>query len=563
MSFRARLTLAYLALLTLTLSAFGMGAYAYVDRKLHHELYTSAQNQSNTFALNLTNYETAAAVNSILGLNKLGNQNQTSNPDLYAEVLETPQRPNGRTSQASGQLQVVGKTPSLSQPSVNLPIIPPNHLTVIPARLTGPINRPMVAFAENFVATKPQSGGPRPLVGDQPQPPPPAAKITGRVVVALPLDNVEASLRVLRTILIGGGLAVLATAALLGSGLATVLLRPLARMRTTAQQICDQRDFTRRMRVEGRPANHHDELARLSLSFNQMLTELEQAHVDLVAMLEAQRRFVADASHELRTPITAIRTNVEFLSRVPGARPEDRGAALHDVLVEMRRMEALVGDLLALARLEAATSTRPPAEHASEQVRSRPREAVHGRPAKAKAEAEARRSFRLDHLVADVHRDALRHADGKVEVRLGALPEAWVAGDRDDLRRALWNLVDNALKYTPEGWIDLRLEARDGRAALRVADSGVGISEAHLGHVFDRFWRAPSVRGTAGSGLGLAITRWVAELHGGTVTVESTLGEGTAFTLDLPTSAPSPRRRTRRDGEGEGKRRKQDAFSPL
>jgi hypothetical protein len=237
MSFRARLTLSYLTLLTLTLTAFGLGVYAYVDRKLHHELYASAQNQSNTFALNLTNYETAAAVNDILGRNKLGNQNQTANPDLYAEVLELPQRPNGR-SQTSGQLQVVGKTRSLSQASFNLPIVPAAEFTVIPARLTGPINRPMVAYAENFAAVQPQrTTGPRPVVGDQPQPQPQANKttITGRVVVALPLDNVEASLGLLRTILIGGGLAVLATAALLGSGLATVLLRPLARMRTTAQ----------------------------------------------------------------------------------------------------------------------------------------------------------------------------------------------------------------------------------------------------------------------------------------------------------------------------------------
>ena len=80
-------------------------------------------------------------------------------------------------------------------------------------------------------------------------------------------------------------------------------------------------------------------------------------------------------------------------------------------------------------------------------------------------EAEPWRSVRLDHLVADVHRDALRHAGGKVEVRLGPLPEVWVAGDRDDLRRALWNLVDNALKYTPEGWVELGLEARERRAA--------------------------------------------------------------------------------------------------
>ena len=159
---------------------------------------------------------------------------------------------------------------------------------------------------------------------------------------------------------------------------------------------------------------------------------------------------MADASHELRTPLTAIRTNVEFLARVPGARTEDRVEALRDVLIELRRMESLVGDLLALARLEAAVAT------------------------------PARRTFRLDHMVADVHRDALRIAAPEVEVTLGPLPEVWVSGDRDDLRRAVWNLVDNALKYTRAGTIDLRLRAEDGMAELTVRDTGIGIAEGHL-----------------------------------------------------------------------------------
>jgi signal transduction histidine kinase len=271
-------------------------------------------------------------------------------------------------------------------------------------------------------------------------------------------------------------------------------------MRATAQRIGDERDFSHRMPVDGDP---HDELGRLSLSFNQMLAELEQANLGLKTTLDSQRRFVADASHELRTPLTAIRTNVEFLARVPGARTEDRVEALRDVLTELRRMETLVGDLLALARLEAAARA-------------------------------ARRTFRLDHVLADVHRDALRTAPAGVQVTLGPLPEVWVSGDRDDLRRAVWNLVDNALKYTRAGKVDLRLAAEDGTAELAVRDTGIGIAEDHLEHVFDRFWRAPSVRGMAGSGLGLAITRWVAQTHEGTVTVESTVGHGTTFVLTLP-----------------------------
>jgi signal transduction histidine kinase len=295
-----------------------------------------------------------------------------------------------------------------------------------------------------------------------------------------------------------------------------VLLRPLARMRATAQRIGDERDFSHRMPVDGDP---HDELGRLSLSFNQMLAELEQANLGLKTTLDSQRRFVADASHELRTPLTAIRTNVEFLARVPGARSEDRVEALRDVLTELRLMESLVGDLLALARLEAA-SARP-----------------------------AKRTFRLDHMLADVHRDALRMAGNGVEVRLGPLPEVWVSGDRDDLRRAVWNLVDNALKYTRAGKVELRLRAEDGVAELSVCDTGIGIAESHLDHVFDRFWRAPSVRGMAGSGLGLAITRWVAQAHKGTISVESVVGHGTTFLLTLPVVAGPPARSRLRDGQ--------------
>jgi two-component system, OmpR family, sensor kinase len=335
------------------------------------------------------------------------------------------------------------------------------------------------------------------------------------VTVARSLAGVERSLRLLRTILIAGGLAVLVVAALIGLGLAAHLLRPLARMRATAQRIGDERDFSHRMPVDGDP---HDELGRLSLSFNQMLAELEQANLGLKTTLDSQRRFVADASHELRTPLTSIRTNVEFLARVPSARTEDRVEALRDVLTELRRMETLVGDLLALARLEAAARA-------------------------------ARRTFRLDHVLADVHRDALRTAPAGVRVTLGPLPEVWVSGDRDDLRRAVWNLVDNALKYTRAGTIDLRLRAEGGVAELTVRDTGIGIAEGHVDHVFDRFWRAPSVRGMAGSGLGLAITRWVVQAHEGTIAVESVVGQGTTFALTLPVGQRPPKRSRRREGE--------------
>jgi signal transduction histidine kinase len=500
MTFRARLTLAYLVLLTTALSAFGFWVYAYVDRNLHQEFYGSVQRQSIQLAKVLADDYDAAAERAGTTLAQWSTGQER---DTYI-VVET------RTDRELA-LAIVAKHPADTLAGVDLPSVDPGKVVNVRPS-ANQLGLPLAVYAERFKAHKVVRQAGRP----PPETPRETVELEGQVTVARSLAGVERSLRLLRTILIAGGLAVLLVAALLGLGLAAALLRPLARMRATAQRIGDERDFSHRMPVDGDP---HDELGRLSLSFNQMLTELEQANLGLKTTLDSQRRFVADASHELRTPLTAIRTNVEFLARVPGARTEDRVEALRDVLIELRRMESLVGDLLALARLEAAVAT------------------------------PAQRSFRLDHLLADVHRDAMRTATGEVEVTLGPLPEVWVSGDRDDLRRAVWNLVDNALKYTRAGTIDLRLRAEDGTAELAVRDTGIGIAEGQLDHVFDRFWRAPGVRGMAGSGLGLAITRWVVQAHEGTITVESVIGHGTTFTVTLPVVQGPPRRSRRRQGE--------------
>jgi signal transduction histidine kinase len=500
MNFRTRLTLAYLVLLTLALTAFGLGVYAYVDRRLHAELYASVQSQGRYLGSLLYSYDAAKNIHNTLGSRRqaktAGDDRATPTPDTYIQVLEGDRKERKTWA-------IESKYPQEAMSGVTLPRVANSRVAIVPGELNT-LGVPLAVYSEQFQATKVSPGAERLRVNSDGQTKPTSEMIYGEVTVARSLAGVESSLRSLRTIVVAGGLAVLLTAALLGSGLAAALLRPLGRMRATAQAIGDAHDFTRRMPVEGNPRNPRDELARLSMSFNQMLSELERSHVNLQNTLDVQRRFVADASHELRTPITAIRTNVEFLTRVPDARPEDREGALKDVLAEMRRMESLVGDLLALARLEAASKPAP------------------------------RRAFRLDHLVSDIHRDAVRHARDGVDVRLGALPETWVLGDRDDLRRGIWNLTDNALKYTRSGWVELSLALNDGRAEVRVADSGMGIAEADLERVFDRFWRAPGVRGTAGSGLGLAITKWVAELHGGTVKVSSELGEGTVFAIELP-----------------------------
>jgi signal transduction histidine kinase len=497
---RARLTLAHLALLAFCLSAFGFGVYAYVGTELHDQFEGSLRSRGD-------------------GLLPL----LSTMPDGLDSVRPTMEqlRPAGDTfvivvEETSPQQGILYKTESLV--GTSLPDVPPGRVV---DRTTS--QGPLSLYALDF--SVPDRARLRALrdAGERTKRTTSAKPLfTGRLIVARSRADINASLQLLRTILVGGGAMVLAVAALLGLGLSRTLLRPLERMRAAAQRIGDERNFHLRLPVS-RPT---DELGRLAGSVNQMLTELEQAHANLKATLDAQRRFVGDASHELRTPVTAIRTNAEFLRRAPDADEADRAEALADVLTEVRRMEQLVGDLLALARLEGAP-------------------------------APARRPLRLDSLLADVHSDGLRLAPPGVEVTLRLPEEVWVLGDRADLRRAVWNLVENALKYgrgahpvasngngggqskdERRDRVALSLERRGRSAVLAVSDNGMGIAKDEQQFVFDRFWRAPTVRGTPGSGLGLAITKFVAQAHGGSVSVRSSLGRGTTFTVRLPASAP-------------------------
>jgi two-component system OmpR family sensor kinase len=496
-SLRARLTLAHLALLAFCLSAFGFAVYTYVDTELHDQFEASLRARGD-------------------GLLPL----LATVPDRVEDVRPMMEqlRPPGDTftivvEETTPQQGILYKTESLVGSA--LPDVAPGRVATF-ATGQGPLSLYSLEFAvpdrERLQVLR--DAGERPKASEV------KPLFTGRLTVARSAADIGSSLELLRTILIGGGLAVLALAAVLGLGLSGTLLRPLERMRAAAQRIGDERDFRLRLPVD-RPRH---ELGRLSVSVNEMLSELEHAHANLKATLDAQRRFVGDASHELRTPVSAIRTNAEFLRRVPGAREEDRAEALADVLTEAHRMDQLVGDLLALARLEGS----PPPAH---------------------------QPVRLDDLLAEIHQDSLRLAPPGVEVSLrDTPPECWVSGDREDLRRALWNLVENALKYTrPDGpgrmaqkgraggpeHVRMGLDRRGEIAVLTVRDTGIGIAHSDLPFVFDRFWRAQEVRGTPGTGLGLAIVRRVASAHGGSIQVRSTLGKGTTFVLRVPlTAAP-------------------------
>jgi len=223
-------------------------------------------------------------------------------------------------------------------------------------------------------------------------------------------------------------------------------------------------------------------------------------------LFKTQERFVADVSHELRTPLTAIQGNIDLLKKWAGQNEEIRKEALEIIQEETARMARLAADLLLLAQADAGI-----------QLQLKPVE--------------------LDTLLLEVYRHGRMMADGR-EIKLGHEDQATVLGDSDRLKQLLLNLVDNAVTYTPPGGeIVLMLYREPEWTRVLVKDNGIGIPAEDLPHIFDRFYRGDRARSDrkVGTGLGLSIARWVAEAHGGNLTVESAEGRGTTFTLWLRT----------------------------
>ncbi len=317
---------------------------------------------------------------------------------------------------------------------------------------------------------------------------------SGRAVeLALPLSEVDSLLSRLRLILALVLLGGIALAALLGRLVAGAAVQPLKHLTQTTEHVALTRDLTGRIEPAG-----EDEIGRLATSFNAMLDALEQSMGALDESVHAQRQLVADASHELRTPVTSIRTNIEILQQ-QGAQmdAEDQSRLLRDVVEQIEDLTHLVNDLIDLAR-----GDEPYRE--TEDVR-------------------------LDLLVEEVVERARRTASPSL-LQMELQPTV-VAGLPARLERAVSNLIDNAVKYSPPGeTVKIVLRGEE----LTVRDHGQGISEQDRPHVFDRFYRGAEARGRPGSGLGLAIVRQVALQQGGTVVAEQAPGGGTLMRLTLP-----------------------------
>ncbi|MBL8995819.1 MAG: HAMP domain-containing histidine kinase [Gemmatimonadetes bacterium] len=285
--------------------------------------------------------------------------------------------------------------------------------------------------------------------------------------------------------------------------LAGASLRPIDRLIGELEAIQDGRSLHRRLPVE----TDENELDRLAGTINAMIARLEGSFAAL-------RRFTADASHELKTPLTVLRADIERAMQSPQV-SMDQLPALEEALAETTRMADLVESLLTLARADEG------------------RFDIH------------REVVALAPLVEDVYETAAMLAESSgARVELRRLDPATVSGDPVRLRQLLLNLVTNALKYTSRGGkVTLALELRGERVAFSVQDTGLGIAAADLPFIFDRFWRADRARSRGGErggfGLGLAIAQWIAHAHGGNINVASRLGRGSTFTVSLPVM-PSP-----------------------
>lgn len=315
-----------------------------------------------------------------------------------------------------------------------------------------------------------------------------------RAAASLKAD--ERELRELTAALLLAGLLAVACALAGGYALARRALAPLDRMALAAHDISVSR-LDRRLEAP----NPHDELGRLAATFNDMIARLERSFADM-------QRFTADAAHELRTPVAVMRSEAEIALRAPRTADEYR-KSLESLLEEAERLTHLADELLFLCREDAGM-----ARHDFSDVQ-------------------------LDQLAADVaeHMRVLAQDRG-IELRATNLPACQVHGDGDRLRRLLFNLLDNALKYTPaRGTVSLELHRRHGQVELTVADSGAGIPAEDLPHVFQRFYRVNAARSSGGSGLGLAICRAIVESHGGTIGVRSEVGQGTTIIVGLRMSS--------------------------
>ncbi len=309
----------------------------------------------------------------------------------------------------------------------------------------------------------------------------------GALQLTAPLTGVNQELRHLALALWLIVVVGVVSAVLLGLAVGRTVLRPLNSLTGTVEELAETTDMSKRLDPGG-----PDELGRLRRAFNRLLVALDTSR-------ESQRQLVLDASHELRTPLTSLRTNMEVARRLQELAPDEREVLIGDVLTQLDELTTLVADLAELARGEQPQLTTE--------------------------------AIRLDAVVLEAVEVATTHGRSRgVEFDARVAP-TWVSGSLARIGRAVDNLLDNALKWSPDGGV---VEVACSGGTLIVRDHGPGVDDSDVDFIFDRFYRAPGARAKPGSGLGLAIVAQVARDEGGTVNVYRAEGGGAVFRFSLP-----------------------------
>ncbi len=307
-------------------------------------------------------------------------------------------------------------------------------------------------------------------------------------------------------------ITVVLASVLAGEFLASITLKPLKNMIATARQITAEN-----MSLRIAPPETHDEIRELAETFNEMLEKIQQVFI-------SQKQFIQDVSHELRTPLTIMRGELEVALKRQRS-PQEYSSILQSSLEETAKIGKLLENLLALARLDSSSVSL------------------------------ARDTVDISAIMRDILDDMeiLAHQKG-IEIDFVSQEGIILPIDKDQIMRSFINILENAIKYTPEkGHISVEVIRENAYAIITITDTGIGIPEQDLPHIFDRFYQADSSRSSAGFGLGLSIALSIIEAHGGSITVESTPKQGTTFLISLPmgglasdfhSSAPNPTKTT-------------------
>lgn len=457
LSIRAKLTLWYLGLAALVLVAFAVAIYIYFSRGLLNAIDTSLRNHAERFA-QAVGHPSANEEPSQPGVLMFAPQ--------FVSVLDRNGKVTDQIPDAEGHEVPVSK-PALERAAREwvpeydeVSLSPTEHVRIItwPARDED---------GEMFF-----------------------------VVVGQSLRDVQRAQKQLVLLLAIANPVALLLASLGGLWLANKALRPVDRLTRAAERIG-------RGNLSERVEEHRsqDEIGRLAATFNQMISRLEQT-------FERERRFTADASHELKTPLAVLRGDMEVALRRQRT-PEEYQRVLESSLEEIARLTKLTEDLLTLARSDADQSVLE------------------------------REHVELDQLAAEAREYIAPLAQSAgVSLSYEAPASAIVVeGDQKRLQQLLVNLLDNAIKYTPPGGnARLALSKEGSSAVIEVSDTGRGIPASALPHIFERFYRQTDPRDSrvTGFGLGLAISKWIADAHGGSIAVNSNEGQGSTFTVRLP-----------------------------